>query len=108
MVYYYSFFFQILALLIYFEIFELNFLGLNKYTIKNIQIREGEEDESRGTIQSTIELGNQYYLKDDEQKNIDRNTTLLNSFRETFTDHTNSISEQKPSDENNLEISIKT
>ena len=102
------FFFQILALLIYFEIIELNFLGLNKNTIKNIQIREGEEDESRGTIQSTIELGNQYYLKDDEQKNIDRNTTLLSSFRETFTDHTNSISEQKPSDEKDLEISIKT
>ena len=38
------FFLQILALLFYFEILELNFLGLNRNTVKNIQLREGEEN----------------------------------------------------------------
>ena len=66
---YYSlipFVFQILALLFYFEILELNFLDLNKNTIKNIQEREGKDNEKKNTVQSVIELTDEYYLKDDD------------------------------------------
>ena len=66
---YYSlipFVFQILALLFYFEILELNFLDLNKNTIKNIQEREGKDKERKNTVQSVIELTDEYYLKDDD------------------------------------------
>ena len=60
------FIFQILALLLYFEILELNFLGLSRNTFKNIQIREKKEKESRVSIQSEIEITDQYYLKEKE------------------------------------------
>ena len=60
------FIFQILALLLYFEILELNFWGLNRNTFKNIQIRERKEKESKGSIQSEIEITDQYYLKEKE------------------------------------------
>ena len=60
-----SFVLQILALLIYFEIIELNFCDLNLNTIKNIRIREGSEDiTSVVTRDSKIELSDQYYLRD--------------------------------------------
>ena len=60
------FFLQILALLFYFEILELNFLGLNRNTVKNIQLREGEENnnenEERSSANSLVELIGQYTL----------------------------------------------
>ena len=63
------FFFQILALLFYFEILELNFLNLNKNTIRNIQNREkneGEGNERKKSSSYLIELEDQYYLKDNQ------------------------------------------
>ena len=60
------FIFQILALLLYFEILELNFWGLNRNTFKNIQIRERKEKESKGSVQSEIDINDQYYLKENE------------------------------------------
>ena len=60
------FIFQILALLLYFEILELNFWGLNRNTFKNIEIRERKEKESKGSIQSEIDINDQYYLKENE------------------------------------------
>ena len=60
------FIFQILALLFYFEILELNFCNMNKNTAKNIQMREEEEAKLRHSVTSDIELKNQYYLKDNE------------------------------------------
>ena len=36
--------FQFLGLLVFLEIIELNFIGLNKNTKKNIEIREGQEN----------------------------------------------------------------
>mgnify|MGYP007102019671 CR=1 FL=1 len=67
------FFFQILALLFYFEILELNFLNLNENTIKNIQHRERKEneiDEEEKPEPHLIEIGDQYYLKDNQLENI--------------------------------------
>ena len=65
------FVFQILSMLFYFEILELNFCKLNKNTVKNIQAREklqfGNEDEGRDSVRNdSIELVGQYYLVDDE------------------------------------------
>ena len=60
------FIFQILALLFYFEILELNFCNMNKNTAKNIQMREEEEAKLRHSVTSDIELDDQYYLKDNE------------------------------------------
>ena len=60
------FIFQILALLFYFEILELNLCNMNKNTAKNIQMREEEEAKLRHSVTSDIELDDQYYLKDDE------------------------------------------
>ena len=63
------FFFQILALLFYFEILELNFLNLNKNTARNIQNREKNENGGNERKKSTsylIELEGQYYLKDNQ------------------------------------------
>ena len=63
------FVFQILSLLLYFEILELNFCNLDKNTVKNIQIREGKETYSRNSVSSTIELGEgQYMVYDNESK----------------------------------------
>ena len=69
--------FQVLALLFYFEILEFNFCDLNQNTIKNIQIREGKEIETKQTYDSTIELGDQYYLRDEDRKsNMKRLSTV--------------------------------
>ena len=68
-----SFVLQILALLIYFEIIELNFCDLNLNTIKNIRIREGSEDiTSVATRDSKIELSDQYYLRDSRTSRTSR------------------------------------
>ena len=60
--------FQILSLLFYYENLEFNFWGLNKNTVKNIQIREGVEDEnnSRNSLHNQIELTEQYYIENAE------------------------------------------
>ena len=69
-----SFTLQVISLLFYFEIFELNIFGLNKNTIKNIQIREKEELERKKSFLSGIELGdykiryNENTLFDDEEE----------------------------------------
>ena len=66
---YYSiiiFAFQLLSLSIYFEIFELNFLGLNKNTVKNIKHREITESERKSNL-SDIELNDQYLLRNDRK-----------------------------------------
>ena len=61
---------QILALIFYFEILELNFLQLNKNTTKNIQLREGKEDQERLLSEvSVIELENQYLVNENEMNN---------------------------------------
>ena len=56
------FVFQILALLFYFEILEFNFCNLNINTIKNIQMREREDIDSRKSVPNIIELGDQYII----------------------------------------------
>ena len=62
-----------MALLIYFEIIELNFCDLNLNTIKNIRIREGSEDiTSVATRESKIELSDQYYLRDSRTSRTSR------------------------------------
>ena len=65
------FVFQIFALLFYFEILELNFCNLNINTIKNIQMREMKDDadDTVTSIQSLIELGDQYFIEDFDVKN---------------------------------------
>ena len=69
--------FQILALLFYFEILEFNFCDLHQNAIKNIQIREGKEIETKQTYDSTIELGDQYYLREEDRKsNMKRLSTV--------------------------------
>ena len=67
---------QMLCLLFYFEILELNFCKLNKNTVKNIQMRErnegSDEDESKEGRDSfnnnKIELVGQYYLDGDKEE----------------------------------------
>ena len=56
------FFVQIIALLFYFEILELNFWSLNKNTVKNIKLREIKERTAPSDI-SQIELPDQYFLR---------------------------------------------
>ena len=86
------FVFQILALLFYFEILELNFCKLNYNTIKNIQLREGEDDFSKVSTLEPIELG-QYYIKNYCEKedkeinlndNIDNKDNLSNAINDSF------------------------
>ena len=70
------FVFQMLCLLFYFEILELNFCKLNNDTVKNIQKRErnegSDEDESKEGRDSfnnnKIELVGQYYLDGDKEE----------------------------------------
>ena len=63
------FVFQILSLLFYFEILEFKFWNLNKNTIRNIQIREGEEGLLKNRSTSTmIELENDLYIKNEDFK----------------------------------------
>ena len=61
------FLFQMIILLFYYEILEFNFWGLNKNTAKSIQMREGNDEESRETI-SEIELGDQYYVNNNSSR----------------------------------------
>ena len=68
---------QMFAMLFYYEIFELNFWGLNKNTAKSIQMREKKDDESRETI-SEIELGDQYYVKHDKTRTSDEDPNVTN------------------------------
>ena len=70
---YYSiiiFFIQMWALLFYYEILELNFWGLNNNTTKNIQKRMGKDNDPRESFVSIIELGDQYYIKNDQTKKV--------------------------------------
>ena len=67
--------FQILFLLFYFEIFEFNFWGLNKNTVKNIQQREGNDVDSRYSKISNIELEEQYYLEKNGTRTSDEGKT---------------------------------
>ena len=60
------FVFQIIILLFYYEILEFNFLGLNKNTVKNIKQRERNENEEKQSINSEIELADQYYMEAEE------------------------------------------
>ena len=80
--------FQMIALLFYFEILEYNFFGLNKNTVKNIQRREKKDNSERNdsSVYNTIELSEQYYLKDneletgnEEQLILDDNQIKINS-----------------------------
>ena len=65
------FVFQILSMMVYFEIIELNFCNLNINTAKNIEMREEKERISRPSDSSLIELEEQYYVKDNEFKSKD-------------------------------------
>ena len=72
------FFFQIFALLFYFEVLELNFCNLNKNTVKNIQSREINDIDSTNTYSSEIELGDEYYLQKSETKKTEENESNEN------------------------------
>ena len=83
--------FQILALLFYFEILEFNFCDLNQNTIKNIQIREGKEIETKPTYDSTIELGDQYYLRDEDRKSNMKRLSTVSSEDKTSNNTDNNL-----------------
>ena len=75
--------FQIFILLFYFEILEYNFCTLNQNTAKNIGNRLGNINEldginNRQTNTSILELGNDYYLKNTDNKldNDDKDENL--------------------------------
>ena len=79
---YYSiipFVFQIIALLFYFEILELNFCNLNKNTAKNIDDRERNDIQRKKTDLNVIEFGDQYYLKDEELNGNDEDQESQNT-----------------------------
>ena len=65
--------FQIFMMLLYFEILELNFCGLNKNTVKNIEYREKAEDDiyRKQSFESSLELSEQYYIENCELMNND-------------------------------------
>ena len=65
--------FQIFMMLFYFEILELNFCGLNKNTVKNIEYREKAEDDiyRKQSFESSLELSEQYYIENCELMNND-------------------------------------
>ena len=90
-----------LILLFYYEILEFNFLGLNKNTAKSIQMREGNDEESRETI-SEIELGDQYYVNNNSSRGSNEG---LNDISEniSFSNKANSPNEKNALlDKNNL------
>ena len=60
------FFFQLLSLLFYLEILELNFCGLNKNTKRNIQLRERMENLDKDRKESDIEVDDNLVIKSDE------------------------------------------
>ena len=62
---------QTIISLFYCEILEFNFWGLNKNTVKNIQLREEEEIGGRKSVQSEIELGDTYYLQNSKTRGSD-------------------------------------
>ena len=64
------------AMLFYYEIFELNFWGLNKNTAKSIKIRERTENVMRESNVSEIELGDQYYVKHDKTRTSDEDPNI--------------------------------
>ena len=78
------FVFQILALLFYFEILEFNFCNLNINTIKNIQMREREDVNSRKSVSSYIELGDNYIINDFDTNDND-NEAINSSFKKDLT-----------------------
>ena len=93
------FVFQILALLFYFEILELNFCGLNKNTAKNIEARgniendiNNDTDNDRNTFGSNIELEGQYLLKASTTKSVD---DIRSSLANNFYDGRNSINDNE-------------
>ena len=65
--------FQIFMMLLYFEILELNFCGLNKNTVKNIEYRGRAEDDiyRKQSFESSLELSEQYYIENCELMNND-------------------------------------
>ena len=80
------FIFQFFCLLIYLEVLELNFYGLNKNTRRNIELREKKEEElikdieGRNSINSNdsnIEADSDYFL---DKKNFDENKCIELSF----------------------------
>ena len=73
--------FQMVALLFYFEILEFNFFGLNKNTSKNIKRREKRDNSERNDSLdcNTIELTDQYYLKDNELENANEEQLALDN-----------------------------
>ena len=80
------FVFQIIALIFYLEILELNFWKLNYNTIKNIQAREGKEIEKdekdldlKSAEKNTIELSEQYYTLCKEPENNEEKSEDLKS-----------------------------
>ena len=60
------FFFQLLSLLFYLEILELNFCGLNKNPKRNIQLRERMENLDKDRKESDIEVDDNLVIKSDE------------------------------------------
>ena len=82
------FVFQILCLLFYFEILELNFCNLNKNTVKNIQAREKlqeyNEPKPSNSFKNKIELVDQYYLVENESEFKDEETNDNNKDNKTY------------------------
>ena len=78
---------QMVALMFYFEFLEFNFWNLNINTAKNIQIREKTEIDERNTLMSAIELGDQYYLKNNETKNSEYSSYYPNENTEVNKDN---------------------
>ena len=62
------------VLLFYYEILEWNFLGLNINTAIFIQFRERSESQQRESVLSEIELGDQYYIKNQKSRESDEGT----------------------------------
>ena len=85
--------FQILALLFYFEILELNPCNLSRNTIKNIQEREAQErmmKERRASSQNIVDIEGKYYITNEELQNFN------NGQDDGFTsDNSFSLNEQK-------------
>ena len=80
---------QNICLLFYFEILELNFFGLNKNTVKNIQEREKDEGKvhiSREQTNTKIELTGEYILEDQETTNKDGRTSFLTKNNTTISE----------------------
>jgi len=82
------FIFQIFCLLIYLEIIELNFLGLNKNTKRNIRTRSLSEilvgknnnEDNDTDNQGIIDVNQEYYYNDNINENDNDGSTIeLNS-----------------------------